>query len=150
MASREEERDRLREAREEKQADADARQRRRMLAVYSGAGFVAILVIVGVVLAVSSGGGGGASGDAHVSLQSGQTNGIALDERVGTAPSKAKQLDLAQAARAAGCVVRAKLPIEGRSHLPLEAPTPTYKTDPPTSGNHVEPPYQQADGAYAE
>ena len=149
MTSRKDERDRLREVREEKQADADARQRQRMVAVYAGAAFVAILVIVGVVIAVSNG-GGETSGDAHVSLQSGQTNGVALDERAGTAPPEAEQVDLAQGARAAGCEVRAKLPIEGRSHLSPEAATPRYKTNPPTSGNHIAPPYQQADGAYAQ
>ena len=30
------------------------------------------------------------------------------------------------------------------------SPPPAYETPPPTSGAHVEPPYQQADGAYRE
>ena len=149
MPSRKEERERLRQLREEKEGEQQRRQRRRVLAAYSGAGFLAILVMVGGIIALS-GGSGTSGGDAHVSLQSGQTNGVALDERAGLEPPAVRQPALARAARAAGCEVRTKLPIEGRSHLPQNAPTPQYKTNPPTSGNHVQPPYQQADGAYAE
>ncbi len=58
--------------------------------------------------------------------------------------------DLATAAKQAGCVLKLKLPDEGHEHIPVGSPTPNYKTNPPTSGAHVEPPYQQADGAYAE
>jgi hypothetical protein len=46
--------------------------------------------------------------------------------------------------------VRLKLPDEGHTHLPRNSQPPAYKTSPPSSGNHVEPPYQQADGAYSE
>ncbi len=149
MSSRKEERDRLREAREEKEGEAEVRQRQRLIAAYSAAGFLAILLLVGAVIAFS-GGNEDASGNAHVSLQSGQTNGIALDERAGTEPPKAKQTNLKVAAREAGCEVQTKLPIEGRSHLSPEATAPEYATNPPTSGNHVAPPYQQADGAYSD
>ena len=58
--------------------------------------------------------------------------------------------DLATAAKQAGCVLRLHLADEGHDHIPPGSPTPHYKTNPPTSGNHVEPPYQQADGAYSE
>ena len=58
--------------------------------------------------------------------------------------------DLAAAAKKAGCVLRLHLADEGHDHIPPGSPTPHYKTNPPTSGNHVEPPYQQADGAYSE
>jgi len=50
----------------------------------------------------------------------------------------------------AGCTLRLKLKDEGHTHIPPTSPTPDYKTNPPTSGNHVEAPYQQADGAYSE
>jgi len=149
MSSREEERDQLRKAREEKEAEQQARDRKRMIAVYAGGAFLAIVIVVGAVMAFS-GGGGDSSGEAHVALQSGQTNGVELDERAGTEPPPVKQEDLLVAAREADCEVRAKLPIEGRSHLPPEAPVPKYGTSPATSGNHVAPPYMQADGAYAE
>jgi len=149
MTTRKDERERLREAREEKEADQKSRERKRLIAAYGAAGVVAVIVIVGGIIALSGGGGGG-SADAHVSLQSGQTNGLALDERDGTVPVAAKEADLRIAAQKADCDLREKLPIAGRSHIPQTAPTPDYKTDPPTSGNHVVPPYQQADGAYID
>ncbi|MGD9734145.1 MAG: DUF3105 domain-containing protein [Solirubrobacterales bacterium] len=148
MASRKEERERLRELREEKEAELKARQRKRLLAAYSGGAFLAIIVVVGGIIALA--GNSGESGSAHVSLQSGQTNGVAVDERYGIEPPPVEQADLHLAATAAGCEVRAKLPIEGRSHLPEDSPAPKYSSNPATSGNHVLPPYQQADGAYAE
>ena len=43
-----------------------------------------------------------------------------------------------------------KLEDEGKEHLPANSPEPNDGTNPPTSGDHVEPPYQQADGAYNE
>ena len=150
MPSRKEERQQLRELREKKEAAQKTGERKRLVAAYSGAGFLAIIIVIGGIIALSGGGGGANGSDAHVSLQSGQTNGVAVDERVGTEPPKAAQADPRLAARAAGCEVRAKLPIEGRSHLPQDAPAPKYKTNPATSGNHVLPPYQQADGTYAE
>ena len=61
-----------------------------------------------------------------------------------------KVTNLKEAAKKAGCELRLHLQEEGHEHIPPTAPTPEYKTNPPTSGNHVEPPYQQADGAYSE
>ena len=65
-------------------------------------------------------------------------------------PPPAKVTNLAAAAKQAGCELRLHLKDEGHEHIPVGSPTPDYKTNPPTSGNHVEPPYQQADGAYTE
>ena len=59
-------------------------------------------------------------------------------------------IGLDQAAKQAGCVLRLKLKDEGHTHIPTGSEAPEYKTNPPTSGNHVDPPYQQADGAYTE
>ncbi len=58
--------------------------------------------------------------------------------------------NLQQAAKQAGCVLRLHLKDEGHTHIAPGTEAPDYKTNPPTSGNHVEPPYQQADGAYTE
>jgi hypothetical protein len=52
-------------------------------------------------------------------------------------------------ARAAGCELRLNLRDEGKVHVP-QGTEIRYRTNPPTSGNHVEPPFQQADGAYSE
>jgi hypothetical protein len=53
-------------------------------------------------------------------------------------------------AQRAGCDLKLRLKSEGKTHIGVDAETPEYGTNPPTSGNHVVPPYQQADGAYAE
>jgi hypothetical protein len=75
---------------------------------------------------------------------------VTPDERAGTAPGPVKVHDLASAAKQAGCDPRLRLHDEGHEHIPAGSPTPDYRTKPPTSGAHVEPPFQQADGAYSE
>ena len=92
----------------------------------------------------------GGSGEAHINQSSGSTNGVEPDDRAGTTPAQAKTTNLKQAAKKAGCTLRLHLKDEGHDHIAPTAATPEYKTNPPTSGNHVEPPYQQADGAYSE
>lgn len=146
---REEERERLRQAREEREAAQAKSGKRRLVAVYAGAAVVCVAVAIGVVAVVASS-GGGKKGESHIDQASGSTNGVEPDERVGTAPPPVEVTDLNQAAKQAGCVVRLHLKDEGHSHIAPTAPTPNYGTNPPTSGNHVEAPYQQADGAYIE
>jgi len=146
---REEERERLREARQERESSQAKSEKRRLLFVYGGTGLVGLLVIGGIVAAIASSGGGG-GGEAHINQESGSTNGVQPDERSGSAPAKVKVANLQQAARQAGCDLRLKLKDEGHNHISRTAPPPNYKTNPPTSGNHVEAPYQQADGAYSE
>jgi Protein of unknown function (DUF3105) len=148
---RQEERERLRQVREEREGSHARDSRRRLMIGYIAAGVIAIGVVVGVVIAVaSSGGGSGSGGEAHINQESGSTNGIQADERAGTAPPAVKVADLKTAAKQAGCTLRLHLKDEGHEHIPPSAPTPHYGTNPPTSGKHVEPPYQQADGAYSE
>jgi hypothetical protein len=147
---REEERERLRQARQERESSQEKSERRRLLAVYGVAGLIGLIVVAGIVVAIASSGGGGGSAEAHIDQASGSTNGIEPDERSGTAPPAVKVANLKQAAKRAGCVLRLHLKDEGHTHIAPTAETPEYKTDPPTSGNHVEPPYQQADGAYSE
>jgi hypothetical protein len=146
---REEERERLRQARQERESSQHKADRRRLYAVYGVAGLIGLLVVVGIV-ALIAGSGGGASGESHINLASGSSNGVKPDERSGTAPPRVKVADLKQAAKKAGCTLRLNLKEEGHQHFAPTTPTPDYKTNPPTSGNHVEPPYQQADGAYSE
>jgi Protein of unknown function (DUF3105) len=148
---REEERQRLREAREQRESKQDKSGQRRLIAVYAVCGLIGLLVVAGIVMAIaSSGGGGGSDSNAHLLVSTGETNGFQPDGREGTAPAPVKITDLDKAAKAAGCVVRLELKDEGHNHLPPTAPTPDYKTNPPTSGDHATAPYQQADGAYSE
>jgi hypothetical protein len=146
---REEERERLRQARQERESGQSKAEKRRLLAVYGAAGLIGLLVLAGVV-ALIAGSGGSGSGEAHINQASGSSNGIKPDERDGTPPPQVKVAKLKQAANQAGCTLRLQLKNEGSRHLPPTAPTPDYKTNPPTSGNHVEAPLQEADGAYTE
>jgi hypothetical protein len=147
---REEERERLRQARQEREKKQSGSERRRLVIGYGVAGLVGLAVLAGIVAIVVSAANKNNSGDAHIDQSSGSTNGVQPDERSGTTPAAVKITNLKQAAKKAGCDLRLHLSEEGHVHIPPTAPTPDYGTNPPTSGNHVEPPYQQADGAYKE
>jgi hypothetical protein len=147
------EREKRRQERIESESADAGSNRNRLIVGYAIASTV-VLAIAAVVLVLASGGSGGGSskGDAHINLNAsiGSTNGIEPDNRAGTVPAAVKVTDLQAAAKKAGSKVRLGLKDEGNSHIPQGSPAPDYKTNPPTSGNHVEPPYQQADGAYTE
>lgn len=145
-----EERERLRAEREAGE-EAESRTNTRLIVGYAIASTVVLAVAVAIFLLVS-GGGEEAKGDAHINLNAnyGSTNGYQPDDRAGIEPPPVQVMDLRKVAEEAGCELRLKLPDEGHQHIPQSSETPSYKTNPPTSGPHVEPPYQQADGAYLE
>lgn len=147
---REEERERLREAREQRERQHAGSERRRLMVGYGLAGLIGLAVIVGIVVAVVSAANKNDSGKSHIVQSTGSTNGVQPDQRSGTEPPPPKVTDLKEAVKKADCDLRLNLPNEGHTHIPPTAPTPKYGTSPPTSGNHVEPPYMQADGAYSE
>lgn len=62
----------------------------------------------------------------------------------GGGKDKPAKADPAPVAKAAGCVLTHP-PIEGRDHVSTKV---TYKTNPPTSGDHVPPGEQASDGSY--
>jgi hypothetical protein len=158
MAKGDRDRERLREEREEAEAASSRGRNNRLIIGYGVAAMLVIVVAVVVILVATGGGGGGSSagggdsGGAHFNLRTefGSTNGVVPDERSGTPPPPVKVSDLQTAAKEADCVLMLGLKDEGHEHIPPGSPTPDYKTDPPTSGPHVEPPFQQADGAYLE
>jgi hypothetical protein len=135
---------------EAEQADAGS-NRNRLIFGYAIASTV-VLAIAVVVFILASGGDSASEGDAHINLNAsvGSTNGVEPDNRAGTVPAAVKVTNLQAAAKKASCEVRLGLEDEGNAHIAPDSKTPDYKTSPPTSGNHVDPPYQQADGAYAE
>lgn len=146
---REEERERLRQAREERESSQSKSERRRLFFAYGIAGLIGLAVVAGIVIAIASSGGGG-GGAAHLNPASGSVNGFEPDEREGVEVPAPKETELAKAAQKAGCVVKLEIADEGKEHLPPTATPPPYGTSPPTSGNHADSPYQQADGAYSE
>ena len=152
MGKGDRERDRLRQERIEAEERDSRSGNSRLMLTYAIVAVVVIAIGVGIFLLVSGGGGSSESGDAHINLNQevGSTNGVQPDDRAGIAPARTKVFDLDQAAKEAGCKVELKLKDEGHTHIPPNSPTPNYETNPPTSGNHVEPPYQQADGAYSQ
>ena len=146
---REEERERLRQARKERESTHGKSERRRMLVAYAIAGLIGLAVVGGLVSVIASSGSGG-DANAHLNPASGSINGFEPDQREGTEVPPAKETKLEKAAERAGCVLRLELRDEGKAHFPPTATAPDYETSPPTSGNHAEAPYQQADGAYNE
>jgi hypothetical protein len=148
---RERERDRLRQQRIDREREESKAGRNRLVIGYAVASTM-VLVVAVVIFVLVAGGSSSAKGEAHINLDAsvGSTNGVSPDDRVGTAPPPVQTTDLEQAAEKAGCQLRLKMPDEGHSHIPPGSPEPEYKTNPPTSGDHVEAPYEQADGAYSE
>ena len=136
----------------------EGRNKNRLLIGYAIVSTV-VLAIAVLIFILASGGDSDGSGDgeedaggAHINLNTeiGSTNGIKPDDRAGIVPPPVKVAALKTAAQKAGCKLKLKLKDEGHKHIPPGSPTPNYKTNPPTSGAHVDPPYQQADGAYLE
>jgi Protein of unknown function (DUF3105) len=149
VANRRQEKERLRQLRQEAERREAAEQRRKLMVGYGVAAVLAGAVVLGIaVVILSNGGGGSASGAAKIDVASGSTNGVTPDDRSGPQPPPVKVANLKAAAKQAGCVLRLGLPDEGHEHIAPNAKTPHYKTSPPTSGPHVQPPFQQADGAY--
>ena len=147
------EREKRRQERIESEGADAGSNRNRLIVGYAIASTV-VLAIAVVVFVLASGDDSSSApeGDAHINLNAsiGSTNGVEPDNRAGTVPAAAKTTDLTAAAKQAGCKLRLHLKDEGHNHIPVGSPAPDYKTNPPTSGDHVEPPYQQADGAYTE
>lgn len=148
---REREREKLRQERLEEEERAKRAGRTRLMLGYGAAAAVVVVIVVAVI-ALAGGGDSEAKGDSHINLDeaSGLTNGVKPDDRAGTPPPPPATTDLRAAAKKAGCDLRLNLEDEGAEHIPPNSQTPNYATNPPTSGPHVEPPYQQADGAYRE
>jgi hypothetical protein len=121
MASRKEQKEKLRQeriAREQAAAAASAR-RRRLGYVVAGALVTAVVVAVVAIAFASGGDSGGSGGSSSASWPSGSV-------------PKQKISDLNAAVKAAGCVYKTPKN-EGRGHV---TGTVVYKSQPPTSGSH--------------
>ena len=157
MASRKEEKERLRQERLDAERQAQSAGRRRLTIGYVVAGVLALVIVAGLVIALAGGGsdsGDGSSAEAagdNVNTEFGGKvpEGIRVDDRVGTTPPEVQNGDLTAAAKAAGCDLRLNLKDEGSTHLdPQSDDLPNYGTNPPTSGDHY--PVPLADGAFLD
>jgi hypothetical protein len=134
VSSRKEEKERLRREREERQKAEESKvaNKRRLQLVAGGVlGVVAIAAVIAAVVSSSGGDDKSSAGKAY-----------------GSAAIPARKItDFNAAVKASGCFYK-NYPSEGRTHLPSDTATNnTYKTNPPTSGNHR--PTPAADGVYA-
>jgi hypothetical protein len=149
MASRKEEKERLRQQRLAAERAAASRGRGRLIAGYVVAGALALAVVAGLVVVIANGGSSGsdpnACSNAHIKNSGGTTRGLEPDCREGTPPPTLQFADLQISAQKAGCQLKLDLPDEGNTHVPNSTPV-DYKTVPPTSGNHNPVPID--DGAY--
>jgi len=132
MASRQEEKERRKQERiERERAEAAAAQRKRLIQIVAGV-VVAAAVTVGVVMAATGG-----DGDDKAGPNTSPAPKVAITDR--------KITDLEDAAKAASCVLTHP-PIEGATHVTTKV---EYKTNPPTSGDHVPPQQVASDGDYS-
>ncbi|MDQ3675315.1 MAG: DUF3105 domain-containing protein [Actinomycetota bacterium] len=130
MSSRQEEKERRKAERlERERAEAATAKRKRLVQIVGGV-VVAAAIAVGVVIATTGG-----------------KDTEKADKRPANLPAiPARQItDLEDAAKTAGCALTHP-PIEGDSHVTDKV---EYKTNPPTSGDHVPPDQVARDGNYA-
>jgi uncharacterized protein DUF3105 len=139
MTSRREEKDRRRQERlAAERASAEQARRRRLYSIVVGSilGVAAIAAVAAVAL---TGGGDGTKTPGDLAAPKESFSNAAT-------PPPQVDTDLFKVAREAGCVLR-NPPIEGRTHVPPSQKV-TYKTNPPTSGNHD--PIPAVDGVYSQ
>jgi Protein of unknown function (DUF3105) len=155
MASRKEEKERLRQQRlaaERREARAG---QQRLLVGYVVAGALAAAVVVGIIVVIASGGGDDGGEQVAESAEAAHidpTSGVPAaepDEREGTTPPAIEQARLEQAANIAGCDLNLDLPDEGNQHFTNENEG-RYDTSPPTSGDHYGVATETALGALAD
>jgi hypothetical protein len=159
MASRKEEKERLRRQRLAAERREASSGRQRLLVGYLVAGLLAAAVVVGIVIVLASGGddSGGGGGDAPENAAVDPASGVVAGEpdgREGAEPPAVEQARLEQAAKAADCDLQLDLPDEGNDHFSKEDQG-EYDTSPPTSGDHYGVATETgsgalADGAYAD
>jgi len=130
MASRQEEKERRKQERlEREKAEAAAAQRKRLLQIGAGVA-IAAAIVVGIIVMTS----GGKDDKPNPN----PTATVPIPDR--------KITDLEDAAKAADCQLT-NPPIEGSNHVATKV---KYKTNPPTSGDHVPPQEVASDGNYTE
>jgi hypothetical protein len=130
MASRKEQKEKLRQERLEREQAAAAAAARRKRMGYGLAGLLVAAVVAAIVVIVASAGGGGGGGSSSASWPDGSV-------------PKQKISDLDAAVKAAGCTLE-NPKSEGRGHVAGKKDHVNYKSEPPTSGKHFQVPAHDA------
>jgi hypothetical protein len=130
VASRKEQKERLRREREERERQASEQARRKRLVGYSVGGMLALAAVIAVVIVLVSGGSSESQGKTFPSG--------------GKAPA-VKVTNLAQAAAAAGCRLSSEKATSRNHEINPNKKLP-YRTNPPTDGKHYQ--YPENDGIY--
>lgn len=152
MATRKEEKDRLRAAREQAEAAERSSERKRLILGYAVAGIITVAVLAGIVFAIVGG-----DGDSQGTIEVGENERVnqefgsvpddqKIDDRDSVEPpSDGADKALEVAAADAGCELALEQKDEGNRHISGNK-APKYEANPPTSGDHS--PNPLADGAY--
>jgi len=137
MASRKEEKERLRRERLAAEQKATAAQRQRLMLGYVVAGVLGLAVLVGIVVAIANSGGSDETESPNVSTLYGVLDDdLPIDEREGTEPPELVNGDLTGAANEANCDLQLNLKNEGSTHFSDLDKVVKYESNPPTSGDH--------------
>lgn len=158
MASRKQEKERLRQERLAAEKRANAEARKRLVLGYAVAAILGVAVVAGIVFAIASSGGGSDQDVDSVNVNTDfgfLPEDLEVDEREGTEPPTVENGDLTGASNVAGCDLQTDLPEEGNTHFQDEDRVVERDTNPPTSGDHFASNSEVgtgalADGAYLE
>ncbi len=143
MASRKDEKARLRREREERERAAAKGARQRRLIGYGVAGALGLAALIAIVVVALAGDGDGPGGSSEQRSDGGPVEPSSAGFPSSPVPPQ-RIADLDQAAKAAGCKVES-FRSEGRDHVPGSV---TYKAPVPHSGPHD--PVAAEDGVYSD
>lgn len=135
MSSRKDQKAKLRDERLAREREAAEAERRKRLVGYAVGGGLAAAAVIAIVVVILAGGGDSGGGNGAAPTNEGWPKGSVPEARIA---------DLGEAAKAAGCTVEDTEEV-GREHV---SGAVTYKTNPPTSGDHRPTPAD--DGAYLQ
>jgi hypothetical protein len=136
VASRKEQKERLKAERLEREREAQAAERRKRLVGYGAGGVLVVAAAIALIVVLVAGGGG----------TSGGATPAGSDELPEGSVPPVATADLDAAVDAAGCKLQEDKE-EGSQHV-AEDTEVEYKSNPPTSGDHG--PVPAEDGAYTE
>lgn len=161
MATKKEQREKMRAERLAAQQAAASSDKRRLYLGYAVAGVLVAAVLAGIVVLITGGSDeetapGTVSGEDAPELAFVQPligavpEGAVFDGREGTDPPPVMEADLKEAGRLGGCDLQLDLEDDGNTHFSDDAKEVDYKTAPPASGDHYGVPTETGSGALAD